>query len=68
MQKKAEEKYKDRNHMSILGHRLGAKLAEHVNKNQPNTEFITLNKPTTIYDMNKKPKENQYDIKTMFLY
>jgi hypothetical protein len=61
MQKKAEETYKDRNHMSILGHSLGAKLAEHV---QPNTEVITLNKPTTIYDMNKKPKENQYDIKT----
>jgi hypothetical protein len=60
-QKKAEEKYKTKN-ISVLGHSLGSTIAQENGKNA--NEVITLNKPTTFYDYGKKPKKNQFDIKT----
>eukprot|EP01040_Poterioochromonas_malhamensis_P009122 gene9122-9882_t len=59
IQKKAEEKYKNSN-ITTVGHSQGALHAEHATKG----DVITLNKPTTLHDIGKKPKTTQHDIKT----
>jgi hypothetical protein len=62
IQNQAENKYIN-SKLSTLGHSLGSKLAEESSKN-PNNEIITLNNPTLLSDLVKKPKQNQYDIRT----
>eukprot|EP01038_Epipyxis_sp_PR26KG_P018513 gene18513-26143_t len=64
IQQQAEEKYKE-SKISTLGHSLASKLAEESSTN-PNNEIITLNNPTLLSDVIKKPKKNQYDIRTQF--
>ena len=62
VQQKAEQKYANSN-VSTLGHSLGSKLAEEASQN-PKNEIITLNNPTVISDLIKKPKSNVYNIRT----
>jgi hypothetical protein len=62
VQQKAEQKYVNSN-VSTLGHSLGSKLAEEASQN-PKNEIITLNNPTVISDLIKKPKSNVYNIRT----
>jgi hypothetical protein len=63
MQKKAEDKYSTKN-VTIVAHSLGKQLAQEANKN--NNELITLNGATTPYDIGKKKKENEYNMRTTY--
>jgi hypothetical protein len=52
--------------IDLIGHSLGAKIAEEIGKDPSVKNIITLNKPTTPKDLLFKTKSNdkQYDIKT----
>jgi len=62
---KVKKKYTDKN-IDLLGHSLGAKIAETLGDDPQVKNIITLNKPTTPKDLIKKTKINdkQYDIRT----
>jgi hypothetical protein len=62
---KIKEKYPN-NSIDILGHSLGASVAEKIGNDPQVKNIITLNKPTTPLDLINKSKMNdkQYDIKT----
>jgi len=63
---KVKNKYPDKS-IDVIGHSLGAKVAEDLGKNDPRIKnIITLNKPTTPYDLIRKDKstDKQYDIRT----
>ena len=62
---KIKQKYTDKN-IDVLGHSLGAKIAETLGDDPRVKNIITLNKPTTPKDLIKKSKINskQYDIRT----
>ena len=62
---KIKQKYTDKN-IDLLGHSLGAKIAETLGDDPRVKNVITLNKPTTPKDLIKKSKINskQYDIRT----
>jgi hypothetical protein len=62
---KIKQKYTDKN-IDLLGHSLGAKIAETLGDDPRVKNIITLNKPTTPKDLIQKSKINskQYDIRT----
>ena len=62
---KIKEKYPN-NPIDILGHSLGASIAEKLGNDPQVKNIITLNKPTTPLDLINKSKMNdkQYDIRT----
>ena len=62
---KIKQKYTDRN-IDLIGHSLGAKIAETLGDDPQVKNIITLNKPTTPKDLIKQTKINnkQYDIRT----
>ena len=62
---KVKQKYTDKN-IDLLGHSLGAKIAETLGDDPQVKNIITLNKPTTPKDLISKSKINnkQYDIRT----
>ncbi len=62
---KIKQKYTDKN-IDVLGHSLGAKIAETLGDDPQVKNIITLNKPTTPKDLIQKSKINnkQYDIRT----
>ena len=62
---KVKQKYTDKN-IDLLGHSLGAKIAETLGDDPRVKNVITLNKPTTPKDLIQKSKINskQYDIRT----
>lgn len=62
---KIKQKYTDKN-IDVMGHSLGAKIAETLGDDPQVKNIITLNKPTTPKDLIKKTKNNnkQYDIRT----
>jgi len=62
---KIKQKYKDKN-IDLIGHSLGAKVAETLGDDPQVKNIITLNKPTTPKDLIQKTKINnkQYDIRT----
>lgn len=62
---KIKQKYTDKN-IDVLGHSLGAKIAETLGDDPRVKNVITLNKPTTPKDLITKSKTNnkQYDIRT----
>ena len=62
---KIKQKYTDKN-IDVLGHSLGAKVAETLGDDPQVKNIITLNKPTTPKDLIQKTKINnkQYDIRT----
>ena len=62
---KIKQKYTDKN-IDVLGHSLGAKIAETLGDDPRVKNIITLNKPTTPKDLIQKSKINskQYDIRT----
>jgi hypothetical protein len=62
---KIKQKYTDKN-IDLLGHSLGAKIAETLGNDSQVKNVITLNKPTTPKDLIQKSKINskQYDIRT----
>ena len=62
---KIKQKYTDKN-IDVLGHSLGAKVAETLGDDPQVKNIITLNKPTTPKDLIQKTKNNnkQYDIRT----
>lgn len=62
---KVKQKYTD-NNIDLLGHSLGAKIAETLGNDPRVKNVITLNKPTTPKDLIQKSKINskQYDIRT----
>jgi predicted alpha/beta-fold hydrolase len=62
---KIKQKYTDKN-IDVLGHSLGAKIAETLGNDSQVKNIITLNKPTTPKDLIQKSKINskQYDIRT----
>jgi hypothetical protein len=62
---KIKQKYTDKN-IDLLGHSLGAKIAETLGDDPRVKNVITLNKPTTPKDLIQKSKINskQYDIRT----
>ena len=62
---KIKQKYTDKN-IDVLGHSLGAKIAETLGDDPRVKNVITLNKPTTPKDLIKKSKINnkQYDVRT----
>jgi hypothetical protein len=62
---KIKQKYTDKN-IDLIGHSLGAKIAETLGDDPRVKNIITLNKPTTPKDLIQKSKINskQYDIRT----
>jgi hypothetical protein len=60
-----KQKYPDKS-IDVIGHSLGASVAEDIGKDPQIKNIITLNKPTTPLDLFKKSKINdkQYDIRT----
>ena len=62
---KIKQKYTDKN-IDLIGHSLGAKIAETLGDDPQVKNIITLNKPTTPKDLIQKTKINnkQYDIRT----
>jgi len=62
---KIKQKYTDKN-IDLIGHSLGAKIAETLGDDPRVKNVITLNKPTTPKDLIQKSKINskQYDIRT----
>lgn len=62
---KVKNKYKDSS-IDVIGHSLGAKVAEEIGKDNQVKNVITLNKPTTPLDLFKKSKnkDKQIDIRT----
>jgi hypothetical protein len=60
---KVKEKYPDKS-IDVLGHSLGASVAEDIGNDPQVKNIITLNKPTTPMDLFRKSKINdkQYDI------
>jgi len=62
---KIKQKYTDKN-IDLIGHSLGAKIAETLGNDSQVKNIITLNKPTTPKDLIQKSKINskQYDIRT----
>ena len=62
---KIKQKYTDKN-IDLIGHSLGAKIAETLGDDPQVKNIITLNKPTTPKDLFNKTKINnkQYDIRT----
>lgn len=62
---KIKQKYTDKN-IDVIGHSLGAKVAETLGDDPQVKNIITLNKPTTPKDLIQKTKINnkQYDIRT----
>lgn len=62
---KIKQKYTDKN-IDLIGHSLGAKIAETLGDDPQVKNIITLNKPTTPKDLFNKSKINnkQYDIRT----
>ena len=62
---KVKEKYPNKS-IDVLGHSLGASVAEDIGNDPQVKNIITLNKPTTPMDLIKKSKINdkQYDIRT----
>jgi hypothetical protein len=62
---KIKQKYTDKN-IDVLGHSLGAKIAETLGDDPRVKNIITLNKPTTPKDLIQKSKikSKQYDIRT----
>ena len=62
---KVKKKYTDKN-IDLIGHSLGAKIAETLGDDPQVKNIITLNKPTTPKDLIKKTKikDKQYDIRT----
>ncbi len=62
---KVKNKYPDKS-IDMIGHSLGAAVAEDLGNDPQVKNVITLNKPTTPYDLIKKSKVNdrQYDIRT----
>ena len=62
---KVKNKYTDKN-IDLIGHSLGAKIAETLGDDPQVKNIITLNKPTTPKDLFIKTKNNnkQYDIRT----
>jgi hypothetical protein len=62
---KVKEKYPDKS-IDLLGHSLGASVAEDIGNDPQVKNIITLNKPTTPMDLFRKSKINdkQYDIRT----
>ncbi len=62
---KVKEKYKDEN-IDVLGHSLGATVAEDIGKDPRIKNIITLNKPTTPLNLLNREKQDikQYDIST----
>jgi hypothetical protein len=60
-----KKKYTDKN-IDLIGHSLGAKIAETLGDDPQVKNIITLNKPTTPKDLIKKTKikDKQYDIRT----
>jgi hypothetical protein len=63
---KIKQKYTDKN-INLLGHSLGAKVAETLGDDPQVKNIITLDKPTTPKDLIQKTKINnkQYDIRTI---
>jgi len=62
---KVKNKYRNAS-IDTIGHSLGASVAENIGSDNNVKNIITLNKPTTPYDVFKqsKNKDKQYDIKT----
>jgi hypothetical protein len=62
---KIKQKYTDKN-IDLIGHSLGAKIAETLGDDPRVKNIITLNKPTTPKDLIQKSKikSKQYDIRT----
>jgi hypothetical protein len=62
---KIKQRYTDKN-IDVLGHSLGAKIAETLGDDPRVKNIITLNKPTTPKDLIQKSKikSKQYDIRT----
>jgi len=60
-----KQKYPDKS-IDVIGHSLGASVAEDIGKDPQIKNVITLNKPTTPMDLIRKSKVNdkQYDIRT----
>ena len=61
IQKEAEAKYGSQN-TTTVGHSLGSVLAQKVGRNS--AEIITMNKPVGIWDMRRKIRDIQTDIRT----